>query len=341
MVADCVSATSTSGSTPQATQTCPPSLTDVGTETLMPELVIENIIHSNELIQFYTGLPDSKTFQALFETLMEHGADKLSTESIGEMNPLNLGRKRKLRRIDEFLMVMMRLRLGLLLKDLEYRFKISASSVSKIFNAWILFMSVCLRSIVLLPTLKVMQMRVPKCFKQFSDTRVILDCTEIFVQSPSSLENKSLTYSSYKSHDTFKALIGVSTTGAVVFVSKLWPGCTSDVEITRCSGLYDQLEKGDAVMVDKWFIHIQPDLRQKGVKLYCPPFNTKVQFSKTEVEMTRRIASARIHVERKMEQIKNFRILQGVIPLALSEFADHVFFVCSALTNLLPPLVAE
>jgi len=42
-----------------------------------------------------------------------------------------------------------------------------------------------------------------------------------------------------------------------------------------------------------------------------------------------------------MEQIKNFRILQGVIPLALSEFADHVFFVCTALTNLLPPLVAD
>ena len=68
----------------------------------MPELVIENIIHSNELIQFYTGLPDSKTFQALFETLMEHGADKLCTESIGEINSLNIGRKRKLRRIDEF-----------------------------------------------------------------------------------------------------------------------------------------------------------------------------------------------------------------------------------------------
>jgi len=138
-------------------------------------------------------------------------------------------------------MVMMRLWLGLLLKDLEYRFKILASSVSKIFNAWILFMSVCLRSIALLPSFKVLKMRVPKCFIQFSDTRVMLDCTEIFVQSPSSLENKSLTDSSYKSHDTFKALIGESTTGAVVFVSKLWPGCTSDVEITRCSGLYNQL----------------------------------------------------------------------------------------------------
>ena len=71
-------------------------------------------------------------------------------------------------------------------------------------------------------------------------------------------------------------------------------------------------------MVDKGFIHLKSELAKKQVKLYCPPFKTKEQFTKEEVELTRRIASARIHVERKMEQIKNFRILQGVLPLALS-----------------------
>jgi hypothetical protein len=80
-------------------------------------------------------------------------------------------------------------------------------------------------------------------------------------------------------------------------------------------------------------------LNAKGVKLYCPPFKTKDQFTKEEVECTRRIASARIHVERKMEQIKNFRILQGTLPLALSPVANAIFFICSAMTNLLPPLV--
>ena len=50
------------------------------------------------------------------------------------------------------------------------------------------------------------------------------------------------------------------------------------------------------------------------------------------------IASARIHVERKMEQIKNFRKFQGILPLSLGGVADY-FFICSALTNLLPLLV--
>lgn len=45
------------GSTSQAIQTCQQPQSDIGTEALMPELVIENIMHSNDLIMFNTGLP--------------------------------------------------------------------------------------------------------------------------------------------------------------------------------------------------------------------------------------------------------------------------------------------
>ena len=148
---------------------------------VMPEITIENIKCSNEMIMFYTGLPDFKTFQALFDTLIEHGADKLCTESVGELNIASLWRKRKLRHVDEFLLVLMRLRLGLLVKDLEFCFKISSSTVSKIFNSWILFMCECMQSIITLPELNVLQLRVPKCFEKFSDTRIVLDCTEVFI----------------------------------------------------------------------------------------------------------------------------------------------------------------
>lgn len=123
-----------------------------------------------------------------------------------------------------------------------------------------------------------------------------------------------------------------------MFIFKLWGGSASDVEITRKSGLLDLLEAGDALMVDKGFIHLQNDLKEKGVKLYCSPFKTKTQFSK-QVELTRRIASARIHVERKMEQIKNLRILQRVMPLAINKLANEIVFVWGALTNLLQRLV--
>ena len=317
----------------QVTTACTQTQTtmeDESVHVVRPEISIEDIQNSDEKIQFYTGLPDFDTFRALFETLCEFGMDDMESDQ-----------RMKLRLVDQFLLVMMRLRLGLLVKDLAYRFKLSCPTVSRIFSRWIIFMKQCLSSTVFLPKLKDLQQRIPNCFKNFSDTRIILDCTEIFIQTPSSLENKSQTYSNYKSHNTFKSLIGITMTGAVCLISKLWGGSTSDVHITRNCGLLEEIQPGDAVMADKGFIHIKTDLDKKGAKLYCPPFKTKSQFTKEEVENTRRIASARIHVERKMEQIKNFRLLQGIIPLTLAPIANELFFVCAALTNLLPPFVNQ
>jgi hypothetical protein len=125
------------------------------------------------------------------------------------------------------------------------------------------------------------------------------------------LENKSVTYPNYKSHNTFKVLVGVSMTGATVFVSKLWGGSASDVQITRESSLLQMLEKGDAVMVDKGFVQLKSDLRKLSVKLYCPPFKTKSQFSKEEVDLTRRI----LHLQEFMLRGR-WSILQGVLQLA-------------------------
>jgi hypothetical protein len=45
--------------------------------------------------------------------------------------------------------------------------------------------------------------------------------------------------------NSYKALVGISMTGVVVHVSKLWGGSASDVHITRNSGLLEQIEPGD------------------------------------------------------------------------------------------------
>lgn len=121
----------------------------VGVGVVMPEITIENIKCSIEMIMFYTGLPDFKTFQALFDTLIEHGADKFCTESVGEMNIASLGRKRKLRSVDEFLLVLMRLRLGLLFKDLEFALKSPQVQYQRfLIHGFCLCASVCNQSLL-------------------------------------------------------------------------------------------------------------------------------------------------------------------------------------------------
>ena len=181
----------------------------------------------------------------------------------------------------------------------------------------------------------------PKVFRDlYPTTRVVLDATEIFVEKPSLPDIQQMTFSSYKNTNTFKALVGISPSGAITFVSELFSGSISDKELTRTrrSGVLGLLEKGDAVMADRGF-DIQDDLTPIGVKLNMPPFlKGKSQLSTSEIIETRRIASVRIHVERAMERIKNYHIFDRVLHSSLSDIASQMFFVCAVLSNFWPPL---
>ena len=301
------------------------------TQTKRPLLVFEDIESDDSKVNFYTGIPDAKTFLALFEEL-EKGMEK-ETEN---------GRPRSLRLIDEYFMVLMRLRLGLLLEDLSDRFNISTSTCSAIFNRWIDYLDTELEFLVMWPSREIIDNTMPRSFcDKYPKCRVKVDCTEIRTETPSSLQLRSLLYSEYKSHMTYKSLIGISPAGVVTFVSDLYSGSISDKQITKLSGLVNLCEEGDAIIADKGFL-ISDLTTPKGVNLIIPPFKRKrLQLSKREVIETRKIANLRIHVERQMERIKNFRILQGIMPITMAAQSSKIWKICVRLTNLQPPLVLK
>lgn len=72
-----------------------------------------------------------------------------------------------------------------------------------------------------------------------------------------------------------------------------------------------------------------------------PPFmDPSGQFDEVDMLKTRRIASLRIHVERAIERVKNYHILDFVpISMCKNGIIDMIFFVCCMLTNILIPLV--
>ena len=224
-------------------------------------------------------------------------------------------------------------------QDLAYRFGISQSSVSRILITWINFVYLQFKQIPLWAPRPLILSNMPSAFKaKYPTTRVIIDATEIFVEQPALPELQQLTFSNYKNHNTYKGLIGISPSGAVTFVSDLYPGSISDKELTRRSGILDLLEEGDSVMADRGF-DIKEDLALLGVRLNIPPFmRGKKQFDETELVETRRIATLRIHVERAMEQLKNFHIFDRPLTSSFRDTANQIFFVCSVLTNFSPPL---
>ena len=129
------------------------------------------------------------------------------------------GRKRKLSLEEELLAVLMRLRLGLLLEDMADRFDIAKGTVSKLFTTWIKVLAVELKTVFPWPSNElVLQKKTPAQFKQYPNSRILIDCTKVFMQRPSLLQSQALTFSNYKNHNTFKVLVGISPGGVITFV---------------------------------------------------------------------------------------------------------------------------
>ena len=74
-------------------------------------------------------------------------------------------------------------------------------------------------------------------------TKIIIDCTDVFVQKTTSPSTQRATWSSYKQHNTMKALVGITPTGFFSFISKFWTGNVSDRCITEKSGLLKNLKR--------------------------------------------------------------------------------------------------
>ena len=121
--------------------------------------------------------------------------------------------------------------------------RLTQPTISRMTAKWISFLYLKLSSLPLWPTSEQAKASLPECFRtKYDKTFVIIDCTEIKCEVPSSQPLQSHLYSSYKSHATLKCLLGISPAGAVIFVSKLYTGSISDREVTQRSGFLDLLK---------------------------------------------------------------------------------------------------
>ena len=330
---------------------CEEKLVEVKNENeilLSRQFSLDKIKDDDSAILFYTGFPSYKPLMSFFkyiepklEKMQYWKGERLikgSQPCQEDENRKKPGPSRKLSFLDGFLLVLMRLKAGLFVQDLTDRFGVSISSVSRICITWINLLYFELKDILPFPSQELVRKNMPEEFAEFASTRIILDCTELFIQRPSAMLAQSETWSDYKHHNTWKLLVGVTPNGQVSFLSDLWGGRVSDKQITRESGVLALLYSGDNVMVDRGF-DIR-DILPDGVMLNMPPFLAgRDQLTATETEETMTTASVRIHVERAIGRIKTYHILDGCLPNTLSPYATQIATVCGLLTNFLPPLL--
>ncbi|PJE77341.1 hypothetical protein CI610_03741 [invertebrate metagenome] len=132
--------------------------------------------------------------------------------------------------------------------------------------------------------------------------------------------------------------MSITPTGTFSFISELYSGSISDKRIVVDSNFLDKVERGDDIMADRGFL-IRGELALRGATLNIPPFSNGKQLCPQAVTKTRRIAHARIHVERAIGRLKNFEILQKFIPLKMKKIMNKIVLVCAILCNLDKQLV--
>ena len=259
---------------------------------------LERFSSSPEDINFYTGFPDYKTLVAFWHYiepsaayLTYHSSARDVSGSVsnvpfpcfsatGKKFPgKGVGAQRTLQPLDEFWLFLTRVRLGLFERDLAFRLNISLSTVSDIVNTWSNYLFVILGSLPIWPSKDVIKQHLPKVFEgRFENVRCIIDCMEIKCEKPQDLQKQSKLYSEYKSHNTFRGLVGMSPNVWMTFVSGLYGGSISDREVVEKSHFIDLLDHNDLIMADRRF-EIQDMLAVKQAQLFIPPRGNQLKTS--------------------------------------------------------------
>ena len=202
-------------------------LIELRTEKKSLKFTLANTADNDKRVSFYTGFPTYAALMAYFKFLGPAVSELIYWNSklhdTSEMK--KKGHPRTLAPIQEFFLVLVRLKLGLLEQDLADWFGLSCITISRIFTTWINFLYLKLKEIPLWPARDVVQANMLKCFKDlYPTTRVIIDATKVYIEKPSLLNLQQMTFSNYKNNNTFKGLIGISPSGAITFVSSLFSG---------------------------------------------------------------------------------------------------------------------
>ncbi|KAK0136696.1 THAP domain-containing protein 2 [Merluccius polli] len=263
---------------------------------------------SNKDILFYTRFTSRDVFCDFWEAIQPSASMVVywsKAQKKGQtFEPISPSPTRRMQLVDEFFLFCCRVAAGLQEKVLADMFQVSVSTVSRVIITWANYLYLLLGSLPIWMSKQQVKNTTPSKFVQYSpDVRVIIDCTEVRCQNPSSLTLQSEVFSSYKNTTT----------------------------------LLDLLEPGDGCMADKGFT-IEKLLADRGATLIIPPFKMTAQFTEEDALKKQAIARLQILVERAIRRVKEYRIWEHTLPLTLSGTVNQLWTVCCVMTNFQGPL---
>jgi hypothetical protein len=212
-------------------------------------------IKTDAELKTWTGLPSFQTLEILVKIVL-HIERKSNIKFSLDVE-------------DRIILTMIVIKQSLQYNMLATLFNRSSTTISKYFNSTLCSLSEGLHSAIYWPNNEENKQSMPIYFKSlFEDTKIVLDCTECKMAALQCLECRMATYSLYKGAHTVKYLIGVAPSGAIIYVSRGYPGRASDKYIFNKENVIDLINPAtDAVMTDKGFA-IDKELSERGIFFY-------------------------------------------------------------------------
>ena len=220
-----------------------------------------HVLRNDSKVQSYTGLPSRKVF-CIFSSFGDKVKKIRPWRGPGLAVPhkkVSHGRKKVHQPFssakEEYFITLFHMKTMLKGDIIGDLFGISASSVSQICATWWKFMAKELKPLVYNPSPQAHRALLPALFNktQYCKVEHIVDCTEVFTETPKSKNVQAVLWSNYKHHHTCKFLVSITATCLINFISKGYGSRASDQQIVEHSGFLDEVWEGEQVMADKGF----------------------------------------------------------------------------------------
>ena len=125
-------------------------------------------------------------------------------------------------------------------------------------------------------------------------------------------------------------MVTLGTNGCLLDISSMYCGLIADADLFQVSRFVEHLPSDHpiSVLLDKGFL-VGEKLAERMVVGFVPPCKTREvpQFAKETMIAGKRIAKTRVHVERVISVIKQWKAASMRWPLTMVDVAERAFFV--------------
>ena len=217
-----------------------PAWTDTNCGSASPQIILSELLTSKEKLFTFTGLHSQEMLDTLVDCVKVLVKDSATN-------------KKNMSLTNRIVLTLVKIKQNMDFSAIGVLFSVNRQTCSNYFKEMCPILAIVLKVVIPWPDQSLIRCNLPLSFQNFRNTRVVLDCCEVTLETCKCLKCRVLTYSQYKKKHTIKFNMGVAPSGLITERSLAFGGRASDKLIVEESGILGRCDYGDGVMVDKGY----------------------------------------------------------------------------------------